>query len=322
MQNNITKSAKCTNNHSISTLLFAALLSLMVAAPAMAARHTGEITTTMSSALVAEADSINGKQVTPQQKAVARKMAQHGAQMARQGAQMAVTALTHPSKIDSVAKRMDAIGEKLEELGDSLAAMSEDTTFLYMDEDSLLSDSDDLDDFINGMADEWDSDFTLPTWLTDTWWGKGLAGLTAIIISVMAVALVALVIVLLFLFFTAPLWLIGLIIWLIVRNDRKVKKHNPTPSPETPKPENTPTDDTDMTGIEAMTDEASNVFTGTDMSYTASDEKQQMWKSGIMYSCVGVGLITVFISIGASALWGIGALVACIGVAKLIIAKS
>ena len=47
-----------------------------------------------------------------------------------------------------------------------------------------------------------------------------------------------------------------------------------------------------------------------------------MWKSGIMWSCVGVGLILVVLGIGLDGLWGIGALVACIGVAKLVIATT
>ena len=47
-----------------------------------------------------------------------------------------------------------------------------------------------------------------------------------------------------------------------------------------------------------------------------------MWKSGIMYSCVGLGLILLFYSIGLEGLWGVGALVACIGVAKMVIAKT
>ena len=51
------------------------------------------------------------------------------------------------------------------------------------------------------------------------------------------------------------------------------------------------------------------------------DENMEMFKSGIMYSCVGLGLILLFVSIGLEDLWGIGALVACIGLAKILISK-
>ena len=41
-----------------------------------------------------------------------------------------------------------------------------------------------------------------------------------------------------------------------------------------------------------------------------------------MVTCVGIGLIVLFLSVGFDSFWGIGALVACIGVAKLIIATT
>lgn len=255
--------------------------------------------------------TVNGRPATPAEKAVAKQMVKQGAKMAAKSAKMAVKAVTDPSKVDQMSQELEAMGSEMERLGDSLEALTEDTTFLYEgeDEDSVFfsdSDFEDLDEDV-----EWLHSF----------WGKLFGGSMGIIGGIFGILMAILLIVLLFLVFTSPLWVIALIVWLIVRNNRK---------PRTTAYVNPP-----LNAATSQTTEGASTTTDANAATTANtaapatgyvqpypDENTEMWKSGVMTACVGVGLIILFVSIGLEDLWGIGALVACIGVAKLVIAST
>ena len=149
------------------------------------------------------------------------------------------------------------------------------------------------------------------------------------------------VIVLLIGIFTAPIWILALIIWLAVRGGRKNRTQtyqNPPLNAATPgAPGATPnnaaapaqaTSDPTATaqaaaayaqpGAPSAQSSQPAILNNYGQSYL--DENTEIWRSGVMYSCIGVGLIILFCSIGWDGLWGVGALVSCIGVAKLVIA--
>jgi len=250
--------------------------------------------------------TINDRPATPQEKAVAKDMKRQGVKLASKGAELVVAAMTDPKKADKIAKEMEEIGNRMERLGDSLESMAEDTTFLYEAKDSdevFLSDAD-LND-IHDDLEELEKKGGLIGFLTGLFGGS--LGLLGGILGV-AVACVALVIV--FGVLTMPLWLLAIIIWLIVRKPRR----RPAQTPTTP----TSNGSTPEAGATAAT--ATKATSNYVQPYP--DENTEIWKSGVMYSCVGVGLIILFCAIGATDLWGIGALVVCIGVAKLVIAST
>ena len=301
--------------------------------------------------------TVNGRPATKEEKAVAGQMVKQGVQMAKKGAQMAVTAVANPSKTDEIEKELEKMGEEMERLGDSLEKMAEDTTFLYGDSLELAGDSieitaDNLDDFIRGLEDGMGSPF--PAWM-HTWWGKIIAGCLGLIGGIFAILLAIFIIVLLFGIFTAPLWVVALVVWLLVRNTKKTNSQEYMRY-QTPHPgrqgapnqaasvggqastaqnaaQNTSSSAQDATtgqGSYASTDGQPSAGTASDQpEYMTSeynnnvpDERREMWNSGIMYACIGVGLGILFYSLGMDVLWGIGALVACIGIAKIIIAST
>ncbi len=186
---------------------------------------------------------------------------------------------------------------------DSVAALSEsvdeDTTFFYegdVADDSLLMAQ---DDSLNYATEDFDMDIPLE-WF-DSWWGKligGSLGIMGILIGIIAIIFVVLLL-------TSPLWIFILIVWLLYRATRKDKAQtmnhsgdNYSRSPNNLKtnPSNTP-------------------------DKTPSTTSQEQWTSGIKQCCLGVGLILLFESIGADGLWGIGAIILCMGISKLIISK-
>ena len=123
---------------------------------------------------------------------------------------------------------------------DTVEALSEDTTFFYEGEDTtevVVSDSD-----FEDMIEEWTSDGGfLPQWLRG-WLGGGLGMLGALL--VFAVALFVLI--LLLVIFTAPIWVVVLILWLLLRKSGK-KDHSTTktykaPPSETETPSQSSTD--------------------------------------------------------------------------------
>jgi predicted lipid-binding transport protein (Tim44 family) len=207
--------------------------------------------------------------------------------------------------------------------------LSEDTTFLYEGPDSVALSGDDFEDFIDGFEDGIGTDIP---WLHG-WWGKLLGGTLGLFGGLLAIFIAILVIVLLLAIFTSPLWVIALIIWLLVRDSRKRAKtagytgatisntqSAPAAAPAAPAAAADPAADPAAAvqgGSQAPAEEPQ-----MPIAQPYPNENEAMWKSGIMYSCVGVGLILVFVSIGAEGLWGVGALVACIGIAKLVIAKT
>ncbi len=177
----------------------------------------------------------------------------------------------------------------------------EDTTFFYEGdegEDSVIVAQSDYDDFNE------DFDINLPFEWLDSWWGKLLGGG----LGLMGAAIGIFVALFLLLFFTAPLWILALIIWLVIRNKRR---NNAAPGPN-------PNAAAAM-GATPTNTAKSHVASSDDIPL---DKNQEMWISGIKECCLGVGLIILFVTIGWDGLWGIGALVLCMGISKLIISKT
>lgn len=290
-------------------MLAALMLTALPLATSLAAETTDTTTTKKSVVYKKYGKKVNGRPITPKEKDVAKEMAKQGAQMGSKAAQLALTAITNPSKADSLSKVLEQMGDEMERLGDSLESLSEDTTFLYEGEDSdtvVLSDED-----FDEIAEEFSNNFHFE-------WPGFFGGALGIFGGILGILIAIFVVVLLFIIFTAPLWIIALIIWLIVRNNRKYDAAPPIT-------QTTSTGEKLASGQAAQTTHTAQPQTAapiTNAPRHLSDENQEMWKSGIMYACVGVGLILLFLSVGFKSWWGIGALVAVIGVAKLIIATT
>lgn len=284
----------------------------------MLAEETTDSTSTHKTVVYSKDGKVKGRPITNKEKDVAKEMAKHGAQMGTKAAQLALTAITNPSKVDSLGKELEKMGDEMERLGDSLESLSEDTTFFYEGEDAdtvLLSDDD-----VDEIAEEFSRNFNFE-WPGLFGGGMGiLGGIFGILVGILGIFIAIFVVLLLFAIFTAPLWLIALVIWLIIRNGRKNRVAQPIA-------QTTSTGETLSGGQAAAAQGAQSAQPQTAAPLTSSprglsDENQEMWKSGIMYACVGVGLIALFLSVGFEDFWGIGALVMCVGVAKLIIATT
>ena len=285
--------------------------------------------------------TVNGRPATKQEKAVAAKMVKQGVQMAKKGAGLAVTAVANPTKAEAIQEELEKMGEEMERLGDSLEALTEDTTFLYSEADSLELEGDslelsgdDLDDIVRGFEDG------LGINLPNTWWDKTLLGIFGIFFGVLSILFVILIFVLIFGLVTAPFWIIALVIWALTRNSKKTVSQEymryQTPHPgqqkaqtaQTAQPaaeqqgqtngQSTQSESTTATGAK-LNDQPE--YMTSEYNTTVTDDRSDMWHSGIMYCCVGLGLVLLFYSIGFEGLWGVGALVACIGIAKLVIAS-
>ena len=304
-----------------------ALAALMVAATPcspLLAEEAQDSTKNAGTTGVTTGMTVNGKPATPAQKDVAKKMAKQGVKMAKQGVKMAAKAVTDPQEAERLANEMEAMGDEMERLGDSLESLAEDTTFFYEgDEDtdtaSLLTDED-----IDEIARDFGWNFSFPGL-----WGGLFGGTLGILGGIFGVLAALFVVVLLFALFTSPIWILILIIWLATRRNRTTTYVNP--------PLNTASSSTAQNPQDASNPQAAgnpqatinpqatpNAQPAGAQAYVQPypDENQEIWKSGIMWSCVGVGLILLFFGIGLEDLWGVGALVACIGVAKLVIAST
>ena len=308
--------------------LMAMAAMMMAATPAssLRAEETADSTKNAGVSVKLSGMTVNGKPATAQQKAVAKKMTRQGAQMAKKGVQLAMSAVTNPDKAEKLGDELEQMGEEMERLGDSLETLAEDTTFFYEGEDS-----DDVELFSESDLDEIGRDLSENFGWLDSWWGKLLGGGLGIMGGILGILIAIFVVVLLFALFTSPIWVLALIIWLIVRGSRT----NPTTTYQNP-----PMGGAQAAGQAQPLAGSANAGEGTYSSQMNAggnatlspmggvgrglypDENAEMWKSGIMWSCVGVGLILVFLGIGFDGLWGIGALVACIGVAKLVIATT
>ena len=260
--------------------------------------------------------TINGRPATKKEKEVVKQMTKQGARMASKGIQLAGAALTDPDRADQLGTELEAMGDEMERMGDSLESLAEDTVFIYDgDEDGdslLLSDSD-----IDEISDDFTSNIAKS--IGDTWWGKLFGGSIGILGAILGILIAILVITLLFILFTAPIWVVALIIWLIVRNDRRKATRQQAQAYGTAGANAgvngsqfaQPSDTTASAQTQAYTRVS-----------TTEAENSEMWRSGIQMCCLGVGLIVFFLAIDWDGWWGIGALVACLGVAKIIISYS
>ena len=260
--------------------------------------------------------TVNGRPATRKEKQVARQMTQQGLRMANKGLQVAGAALTDPKRAERLGEELEAMGDEMERMGDSLEALAEDTVFLYdgdEDSDSLLLTNDDISESVNEFADG------INNWLNNTWMGKMLGGGLGLMAAIFGIMIAVIVIALLILVFGAPLWIALLVIWLIVNNDRK-KSQRRQQQAYAPAAENAQTDNAQVSHLQDVnTGSRTSTYNGIS---NAEAENTELWRSGVRMCCMGVGLIVFFIAIHWHGLWGIGALVACIGVSKLIIAYS
>lgn len=284
----------------LSTLMAA----LTLAAAPLYTFAQSDATTSQEEDAVSSTMTVNGRPATPQQKAVAKQMAKQGAQMAKKGAQMAISAVTDPSKAQQIGDELEQMGNELERMGDSLETLAEDTTFFYEGEDSdAVFVDEDWEEFGNQLKE----DLGL-----NTWWGKLFGGGLGILAGIFGILVAILVIVLVFGLLTAPIWILALIIWLIVRSSRT--KTAPQPAP--------------AQGLAGQPNSENPSTAGSAQATTSNyvqpypDENMEMWKSGVMLCCVGVGLILLFLGLDLDVFWGVGALVVCVGVAKLVIATT
>ena len=273
---------------------------------------------------------------TKKEKAVARKMAVKGAQMAKKGANMAVAAVTDPAQAEKIGEEMEKMGEEMERLGDSLDAMSQDTTFLWNEEDEDSIDEfvdNDLDDFVRGVNDGF-GNFGGP------WYMK----LFAIFLAFMVIALLIFVGVLLFLIFTAPIWIIALIIYLIVKSRKKSSAATTSAASATPAAattsaaspssvESQPVSPAAASPSAAAASPDATAFAASPSAATSaqplpsitggteggSSSIDPTLSSGIKQCGLGLGIIVLVLALGADPLWGIGALVALLGLAKVFI---
>ena len=295
-------------------MLAALMLTALPFSPVLA-EETTDSTIHRKSLVYSKNSKVNGRPITDKEKDVAKQMAKQGAQMGSKAAQIALTAITNPSKADSLGKVLEQMGDEMERLGDSLESLSEDTTFLYEGEDPDTVELTDED--FDEIAEEFSKNFHFE-WPGIFGGGMGIfGGILGVLGGILGIFIAIFVVLLLIGIFTSPLWIIALIIWLIVRNNRRNSIAQPIAQ-------------TTSTGERLATAQTANTQgaqpqTAAPLTSTPSglsDENQDMWKSGIMYACVGVGLVALFLSVGLEDFWGIGALVGCIGVAKLIIATT
>ena len=306
-----TKNLKATmfdlNKSIMST---AAMLALVLTLLPTTSRAEA-VTDTTSTQKTKTEMTVNGRPATQQEKAVARAMVRQGGRMAGKGVQLAAAAITNPQRAEEIGAELEAMGDEMERMGDSLEALADDTTFLYEgeDEDSVALSDADVDDIISDLKREFNLDFDFG----QSWWSRLLAGGLGLLIGGIAIVGVLLLVVLILGIVTAPLWIAGLILYLILRNDRKVKKTRMQ------------SEQFHTANVDApinATEDGATAMPQSEMAMNTDTENQEICISGVRQCCIGVGLIVFFVAIGWNGFWGIGALVACLGVAKLIIAYS
>ena len=303
----------------LAAAMAAVMLTAATPASTLKAENTSDTTTTQATANGAGAKvyvrgmTVNGRPATQQEKEVAKAMVKQGGRMAGKGVQLAATAITDPSRADKLSEELEAMGDEMERMGDSLEMLADDTTFLYEGEegDSIVIAEDDADDFINEISKSFGID------LSDTWWGGILGGGLGILGGTLGIIIGLLALLVVLALLTSPLWIVAVIIYLIVRNDRNVAaKRRATYAAA-----QQPTTETPQTATATPQPATATPQTATSIEGIA-EEKRATWTNGVRQCCLGVGLIVFFIAIGLESFWGIGALVACLGVANLIIAYS
>lgn len=307
--------------------------------------------------------TVNGHPATQQEKETAKKMMKQAGKMVVKAAQIATTAATNPDKaeqlkgqIEQMADEMEQMGDQLEQMEEGMDSLIDDTTYYgaAADDDIEFTDED-----LDEVLDEWRSD--------NSWWKGLLGGGAGIAFGLFGVLIAIVVCLLLFALFTAPIWILLLIIFLIARSGSKKDRTNTyynTPAGNMPNTamgraaaqaqaaaaaahtaQGNTTTGADAntaatgaagsqtagaaTGAQAQTAQPGTAQPGMAQPHMAAataadfdDETQDTWRSGVKQCCLGVGLIIFFVAIGMDALWGIGALVICLGVAKLVIAST
>ena len=174
------------------------------------------------------------------------------------------------------------------EKNDTIESVAEDTTFFYenSDEDMVENADSDAVAMDDEAWEEYAQEFK-KTFFTDDlpWWGKGLL-----------LCFTALLLAFLFLIFTAPLWILALIIWLVYRSTRKredsrqaaAKSGQPVPPSIFDAPKGTDAD---------------------------------LWRSGMNQAAWAVGLLIAAWLISSRLVAAIGLLLACLAASKFYLAK-
>ena len=325
-------------------LMFMALTMTMAHTTVMAQEAIDEGKTTNPEAVSEQTDAkasrgskvkvggftVNGRPATPEQKQAAKKMVKQAAKMAGKAAQVAATAVTHPAKAEKLGEELEKMGDQLEAMGDDLERMdstlgelAEDTTFLYdgEDGDEIELDEDDLDEIL----EEWSSDGWRPWRWASGLFGRGLGMFGTILGGLLA----TLIVLLLFALFTSPIWVVFLILYLIIRSGRKRESERMSQAYGTPMSTSAAATAgqaaaAQQTQVRSERPQAARTATAAARHSmpNAWDENQETWKNGIRQCCLGAGFIICFFIVGWKIFLIIGALLACLGVAKLVIATT
>ena len=280
--------------------------------------------------------TVNGKPATPQQKQAAKQMVKQAAKMAGKAAQVAATAVTNPAKAERLGEELEHMGDQLEAMGDdlermdsSLSELAEDTTFLYDGDDDTEFDLDvDLDDEdVDEILSEWESD----GWGPWRWVQRIFSSGTGLFGSALAGIGVAFVMLFLFALFTSPIWVVFLILYLIIRSGRKREAermaqaygmHAQAQPAAAAAAAQGASAQPSQPGAEKTQAARTAAATPRQAVPNAWDENQETWKNGIRQSCLGVGFVICFFIVGWKIFLIIGALLVCLGVAKLVIATT
>ena len=169
--------------------------------------------------------------------------------------------------------------------GDTVA---EDTTFFYEGEDTDTVEVSEgaFDDFVQSVQKEFHiSSDELP------WWGSALLGLFAI-----------LMVTLLLILLTAPLWILALIIWLVIRNNRR---------------QNAPVQTAMASGQATATGQS----TSPSIFDAPKGTDAVLWRTGMNQCAWGVGLVTAALVLSSRLVAAVGLVLGCLGGSKLYLAN-
>lgn len=190
----------------------------------------------------------------------------------------------HHQPVTSASQQKESSQDGLEAFSDTTTGVVAEAT------DTVIEEQADSDDSLSGnYSSAYDDDDHVDTPFTE--WGKTIGwGVGGILLAIVIVVLV-------FLLILSPVIVITLLLrYLIVRHNDRVTLAEKAMAAGQPIPES-------LKPIERQTDE-------------------YQWKNGIRNTAVGIGLMLMFGVWGSATLVGVGALITCMGVGQLIIART
>lgn len=294
--------------------------------------------------------TVSERPVSDKEKEAAKQMVRQTGKIVGKAAQVAATAISNPALAKQMGKDLEQMGDELDKMGeelsrmdDSLSSLVDDTTFIDETADSVEVgyevnglDEDDVDDFF----DEWSSD---EGWGGLWRWARGLfGGGLGLLGGIFAGLLVAVVVVLLFALFTAPLWIVFLLLYLVIRSGRRrdagqmASAYNRSAAPAATPAGATPAG---AAAAGAASQAASSASASSQhkpggyyaksaagprqqQSFQLVDENQETWKDGVRQSAIGAGFFICYFILHWKILLVLGVVLICLGVAKLVIATT